>query len=187
MRRFAWILLTLAAAWCPQGAEAQYFRKVFRRNNCWPQPFVIADRIAVRTPYAIEVNKGWCIQNTMHDEHFDSETGMLNEAGELRVRDILTENPVDHRTVFVLQANKSALTAARHQSVAEFASKISENGEVPKIAETRVRPRTSSADYINTIGTRYAESTPDPRLPQATGSGSSSGGSGGGGGSAGGR
>ncbi len=177
MRRFAWILLALSAAWLPQGAQAAgYFRKVFRRNNCWPQPFIIADRIAVRTPYAIQVNKGWCIQNTLHDEHFDLETGMLNEAGELRVRDILTESPADHRTVFVLQANKPALTTARHQSVAEFASKITENGEVPQIAETRIRPRTAPADYINTIGTRYTASTPDPRLPQSSGSSSSTGG-----------
>jgi hypothetical protein len=177
MRRFALILLALAAAWSPQGAEAQYFRKVFRRNNCWPQPFIIADRVAVRTPFAIQVNKGWCVQNTLHDEHFDEETGMLNEAGELRVRDILTENPADHRTVFVLQANKPALTTARHQSVEEFAAKIAENGEVPQIAGTRIRPRTSAADYINTIGTRYAQSTPDPRLPQSANGGSSSGGS----------
>jgi hypothetical protein len=185
MRRFIWVLLAIVAAGSPQGAEAAgYFRKVFRRNNCWPQPFIIPDRIAVRTPFAIQVNKGWCIQNTLHDEHFDAETGMLNEAGELKVRDILTENPADHRTVFVLRASKPALTSARHQSVEEFASKITENDEVPQIAETRVRPRTSSADYINTIGTRYAQSTPDPRLPQsATGGGSA----GGGGGSSGGR
>ncbi|HUY32566.1 MAG TPA: hypothetical protein VMV69_07265 [Pirellulales bacterium] len=184
MRRFTWILLALAA-WFPQRAEAGNFKKVFRRNNCWPQPFIITDRIAVRTTMAVQVNKGWCIQNTLHDEHFDPETGMLNEAGELKIRDILTENPADHRTVYVLRANKPALTAARHQSVGEFASKITENGEVPQIAETRIRPRTASADYINTIGTRYAQSTPDPRLPEATGGSSTS--SGGGGGSPGGR
>jgi hypothetical protein len=173
--------VAIAAALSVQPAEAQFFRKVFRRNNCWPQPFIIPDRVAVRTPFAIQVNKGWSVQNTLHDEHFDTETGMLNEAGELKVRDILTESPVDHRTVYVLRARKPDLTAARHQSVAEFASKITENGEVPQIAETGVRPRTSPADYINTIGTRYAESTPDPRLPQsATGASSGGGGSSGG-------
>jgi hypothetical protein len=181
MRPYVWILVAIAAVSVPQGAEAQYFRKVFRRNNCWPQPFIIPDRVAVRTPFAIQTEKGWCVQNTLHDEHFDAETGMLNEAGQLKVRDILYENPVDHRTLYVLRAGKPDLTAARHQSVAQYASTLTENGEVPQIAETRVRPRTTSADYINTVGNRYADSMPDPRLGPVTGgsstatSGSSSG------------
>jgi len=176
MRLYVWILVAMAAALAPQGAEAQIVRKIFRRNNCWPQPFIIPDRVAVRTPFAIQAEKGWCVQNTLHDEHFDAETGMLNEAGELKVRDILYENPVDHRTIYVLRAAKPDLTGARHQSVAQFASKLTEDGESPQIAETRVRPRTTSADYINTVGNRYAETVPDPRLAPVTGSTSSSGG-----------
>ena len=49
------------------------------------------------------INNGWRVQNTLGDDHFDADTGLLNEAGELKVREILAASPPEHRTVFVLQ------------------------------------------------------------------------------------
>lgn len=167
-------------------AQAELFKRAHRdcqRNKCWPAPFLVPDRIAGRAPFAVMINNGWRLQNTLSDDHFDSNTGMLNEAGELKVRDILTYSPPEHRTVFVLQARDEEATTARNRSVSEFVSHIPVVSSVPLVAQTSIRPRTAPAEYVNTIGTKFQETIPDPRLPAMTsGMGGGSGGGGGGGG-----
>ncbi|MGH7139833.1 MAG: hypothetical protein ACREHD_29185, partial [Pirellulales bacterium] len=91
----------------PGGLRAEWFhswRRGADRNRCWPAPFLEPDRMAARAPFAVMINNGWRTQNTLGDDHFDTDTGLLNEAGELKVREILAYSPPEHRTVFVLQA-----------------------------------------------------------------------------------
>ncbi|HQU46230.1 MAG: hypothetical protein B7Z73_12045 [Planctomycetia bacterium 21-64-5] len=180
------ILAALGVALCalPSQADAQLFKRARRdaqRNKCWPAPFLVPDRMAARAPFAVMINNGWRTQNTLGDDHFDPTTGMLNEAGELKVRDILTYSPPEHRTVFVLQSHDEETTAARNQSVNELVSHIRTYAEGPLVAQTNIRPRVAPAEYINTIGTKFNETTPDPRLPAATNTGMGGGGGGGGG------
>jgi uncharacterized membrane protein YgcG len=173
----------------PGMSDAQWFQKARReaeRNRCWPAPFLAPDRMAVRAPFAVMINNGWRAQNTLGDDHFDTDTGTLNEAGELKVRDILTYSPPEHRTVFVLQAQNEDVSAARNHSVSELVAKLQPYGQGPLVAGTNLRPRTAPADYISTIGTRFSATTPDPRLPASAGSSAGGGGGGGGGGSGGG-
>lgn len=172
----------------PGMSNAELFprlRRATARNRCWPAPFLEPDRMAVRAPFAIMINNGWRVQNTLGDDHFDADTGLLNEAGELKVREILAASPPEHRTVFVLQARDDQETAARNRSVSELVAKLNPVSAGPLVAGTNIRPRTASADYINTIGNRFNATTPDPRLP-ASSSGSMGGGGGGGSGGGGG-
>lgn len=186
MPRKAWILLAVAALWTPaQLGAGELFpkmRQVFRRNNCWPQPFVIPDRVAVRSPFVVMIQNGWQVQNTLSDEHFDPETGELIGAGELKVRGILIESPPERREVFILRGKNPQDTANRMHSVEGYAATIMHPGEHPKISESRVRPRGTPAERIVDIDSRYSASAPDPRLSSAGGSGGSSAGGGGGGG-----
>lgn len=189
---FIRVLVFAAAAvlFFPGASKAQFFKKAHQacqRNRCWPMPFLQPDRMAVRAPFATMINNGWRTQNTLGDDHFDADTGMLNEAGELKVRDILTYSPPEHRTVFVLQAQNEQVSAERNRSVSELVTKLQPFGQGPLVAGTNLRPRTAPADYINTIGTRFSATTPDPRLPAASsmGGGSGGGGSGGSGGGSG--
>jgi hypothetical protein len=187
MLRRAWILLALLAASAPGYSKAEgWFPKVrrdFRRNNCWPQPFIVPDRIAVRSPFEVMINNGWQVQNTLSDEHFDPETGELIGAGELKVRGILVESPKGRRRVFVLRGKDPEDTARRERSVAEYAARVLHPGERPEIAEANFRPRGTPAERIFDIDARYSASAPDPRLSSSSGGGSSGGGSGGSGGS----
>jgi hypothetical protein len=175
MRRNAWLLLTLAAVAAPSQAYAgewfSWMRRDCRRNNCWPQPFNVPDRMAVRSPFEVMIRNGWQVQNTLSDEHFDPETGELIGAGELKARDILIEHPPGHRQIYVLRGKNPQDTANRQRSVAEFAQRVLHPGESPQISESYVRPRGWSAEYINNIGARYNASAPDPRLPSASGGG----------------
>lgn len=175
MRRNAWVLLTLAAVAAPsQAYSGEWFslmRRDCRRNNCWPQPFNVPDRMAVRSPFEVMIRNGWQVQNTLSDEHFDSETGELVGAGELKARDILIAHPRGHRQIYVLRGRSPQDTANRERSVAKFAQKILHPGERPQISESEVRPRGWSAEYINNIGARYNASAPDPRIPSSSGGG----------------
>jgi hypothetical protein len=142
--------------------------------------------MSVRAPYAVMVNNGWRAQNTLGDEHFDAETGALNDAGRLKVRDILTYSPPEHRTVYVLQANEEELTVARRRAVGDFVSGLNTISEGPLVADTNIAPRGWSAENVSAIGTRFNATMPDPRLPPATTGYGQGGGGGGGGGSGGG-
>lgn len=191
MPKQGWILLAALAVWAPSDLTAgEWFPKIrrdFRRNNCWPQPFVVADRVAVRSPFQVMINNGWQVQNTLSDEHFDEETGALTGAGEMKVRGILIESPAEHRQVFILRGKNLEDTANRQRSVDEYAARILHPGERAQISESRVRPRGTPAERVVDIDSRYNASAPDPRLPSSGGGGasggmssSSSGGTGGG-------
>ncbi|HUY91778.1 MAG TPA: hypothetical protein VMV10_23750 [Pirellulales bacterium] len=181
MPQKAWILLALLAIWGPNDLRAgELFSKIrrdFRRNNCWPQPFVVHDRIAVRSPFQVMIQNGWQVQNTLSDEHFDSETGELLGAGELKVRGILIESPPEHRQVFVLRGKNPQDTSHRQQSVDQYAASILHPGEHAQISESRVRPRGTPAERIVDIDARYSASAPDPRIPSSGGGGASGAGS----------
>jgi hypothetical protein len=186
-----WTLAALAALVfvLPGLAHAELFKRMhrdYRRNNCWPDPFLVPDRMSVRAPFAVMINNGWRVQNTLGDEHFDPETGALNDAGKLKVRDILTYSPPQHRTVYVLQAHQDELTAARRRAVGDFVSGLNTISEGPLVAETNIPPRGWPAENVSAIGTRFNATAPDPRLPPATTGYGSSGGGGGGGSSGGG-
>lgn len=182
---FATAVLMMSPAVYP-GEWFHRLRQDARRNRCWPAPFLEPDRVAVRSPFAIMINNGWRTQNTLGDDHFDADTGLLNEAGELKVREILAISPPEHRTVFVLQARDAEETAARNHSVRGLVTRLHPFSAGPLVSVTSNRPSTASAEYVNTIGTRFNQTTPDPRLPSANSSTGMSGGGGGGGGASGG-
>jgi uncharacterized membrane protein YgcG len=170
------------------GGWHQFWHRVhvdFYRNNSWPEPFLTADKIAVRTPYCIQTDNGWKMQNTVGTFLFDGETQRLNQAGELLVKWILTQAPINRRAVFVLKGDNADATNARVQSVQAAIAKYS-GGCVCPVLLTEIEPPGWSAAYIDSISQQYSATIPNPRLPPRQGSGGGGGGSSGGGGSGGG-
>ena len=145
------------------------FTRDFRRNNCWPEPFTQPDRIAVRAPLALMVHNGWRLQNTLSDHHFNEETAQLNEAGELKVQEVLTEAPAQFRTLFVLRDVDPEVTANRLKSVEESAGRLAMEGDSPSVIPVGTKPRGWSADDIDATGRKYRASMPEPRLPERGG------------------
>lgn len=175
---FGALLLALAMASVP--AEAGFFKKMFaiakrdfRRNNMWPEPFVRADRERTKAPIATMIANGWRLQNTLADHHFDADTNELNAAGRLRLETILTERPVDHRMVFVLQGKNATKTAARIGSVHEASADYLPSGELAEVAATSVRPAEWPAVEIDKTYRSYQEAKPKPQLPTRAGVSSS--------------
>jgi hypothetical protein len=159
--------------WCSvpvQGQILESIAKDFKRNNCWPQPFVCPDRQAVRAPFVVMVNNGWRRQNILGDYHFKTETGELTEAGKLKVRWILTQAPPQHRIIFVNRAMSPAETAARMDTVQQLAAEYTPGEPLPRVIETDLPAAGWPADQIDKVARDFFEKTAiTPRLPESQG------------------
>jgi hypothetical protein len=153
----------------------------FYRNNTWPEPFLSADKMAVRTPYCIQTDNGWKMQNTIGTFLFDSETQRINQAGDLLVKWIVTQAPLNRRAVFVLKADTADATNARVQSVQATVAKYT-GGHICPVLLTDTEPAGWSASYIDSITQQFNATIPSPRLPPKQSSGGGQGGGSGGGG-----
>ena len=143
----------------------------WKRNNCWPKPFVCPDRQSVRAPFVTMVAKGWQRQNTLGDHHFEVDTGQLNRTGQLKVRWILTQAPAAHRSIYVHRAIDPAQTTTRIDAVQQLAIRILPKGQLPAVMETHLPAPGWSAEQMDAIGRRYQATIPDPRLPKVEDSG----------------
>jgi hypothetical protein len=153
-----------------------------KRRQCWPQPFLAPDRVAVRAPFAAMVANGWRRQNMLGEFHFEPHNGQLTEAGRLKVQWILTAGPQQHRLIYVHTADSREETAARLAAVQQLASKISPES-LPPVLPTSIVDEGWSAAQVDAIQRKYMGATPTPRLsmpsPAASTNGSGSGGGGG--------
>jgi hypothetical protein len=150
----------------------RFFHDVCRdakRNNCWPEPFIFADREAVRAPFNRMVEKGWERQNTLGDQDFVAETGQLTLAGQFRVRNILLLSMPQHRTIYVHRSLLPNETAARVDAVQQLAARTVRQGELPDIRETDLPSPGWSAQQIDDVERKYRATIPKPRLPEESG------------------
>ena len=159
---------------CPNGQPTGPIRRFFSQvkqdcvqNNIWPKQFVGYDRIVVEVPFDRMIANGWRMQNTLDHHHFVEGGNTLTEAGELKVREILTQN-AQFRTVFVYSAYNPEDTLARIENVRNFSLTVLHQGEMAEVMETTIKPRGTPAEAIDDVRTRYRNTVPDPRLPAAT-------------------
>ncbi|MDZ4784321.1 MAG: hypothetical protein SGJ19_29085 [Planctomycetia bacterium] len=155
-------------------AEANWFttfwknvHRDYRRNNCWPEPFVYDDREAVKAPFGVMIAKGWRSQNTLMDHHFSMETGALNESGRLKMKTIMWHTPAAHRAVYVVRGANQDVTSSRLDAVQEMVVAMNTQGDLPPVLEVDYGPTAWPADYVDAVGKRYQNSMKDPRLPEA--------------------
>jgi len=171
----AWIT-PASAGWigCVVDGTKAFCRSVARdtkRRNCWPEPFLRPDRHAVRAPLAVMVSNGWRRQNLLADHHFIDQGGKLTEAGRMKIRWILTEAPLQHRTIYVHRADDPQITAARIDNVQQLAAQLVPEGALPLVLETSIPVRGWPAARADMIGRKFEASTPEPRLPEASSGG----------------
>ncbi|HZZ73553.1 MAG TPA: hypothetical protein VFE24_14970 [Pirellulales bacterium] len=141
----------------------------YHRNNAWPEPFVYQDRETVAAPFGLMISKGWERQNLLSDHHFEDGALALNQAGQLKIRWILTQAPQQQRVIFVQRGVSPAQTQARLELVQQAATGILPNNETPTIAVSNMDATGWSAETIDAVGRKFQASTPDPRLPKSAG------------------
>ena len=108
-----------------------------KQRNCWPEPFVYADREACRQTNAVQVSAGWERQNLLSEFHFLPGGNELTEAGRMRVQWIMNEVPEPHRQIYVHRANTPQETAVRMQTVQRFVAQSPYAVNVPMLESTR--------------------------------------------------
>lgn len=145
----------------------------WKRNNAWPEPFVRADRRAYFEPFNIMTSKGWLRQNTVGHHHFHRDTNQLTEAGELKVRWILSTVPQEHKIIVVVRGNSPEATAIRQDSVQQLATRLLPEGALPEVRLTGIEPRGWPARDIDAIGRKQQAAMPAPILPSPDDSGGS--------------
>ncbi len=175
LRRRSIVLTCLVAFCCVSQSQAgwhefcQRMQLDWHRNNAWPQPFVAHDRIAACSPFVTQAENGWYAASTLSDLHFDSETQMLTEAGDLKVRQIVTQHPEQHRMVFIVKGHTKTDTDKRTDSVQQAVARIVPDGVLPDVRHVHIAPRPWPAEEINAVEQAYRQSRPDPRLPAGSG------------------
>ncbi len=175
LRRRSIVLTCLIAFCCVSQSQAglhefcERVRLDWHRNNAWPQPFIVRDRIAACAPFVTQADNGWYAASTLSDLHFHPETQILTEAGELKVRQIVTQYPEQHRTVFVVMGHTKRDTDTRTDSVQQAVTRIVPDGVLPDVRHVTMAPRPWSAEEINAVERAYRQSRPSPRLPPGSG------------------
>ena len=140
-------------------------QRVYRRNTCWPKPFIRPDKEAVKQPIWCMIDNGWQRQNLLGDHYFTEDSVALNEAGVLKVRWIMTQAPAARRTIFVERGMDAEKTAARVDAVQQTATKVAP-GELPEVIETGMAAYGWPADYIESVDQKFRATAPPPRIPQ---------------------
>ena len=174
---FAVLSLGACDVWAQHPHVFQKWGNEWVRNVVWPEPFQTRDRLAVRAPFGVMIEKGWQLQNTLGDYHFDSETQQLTRAGELHLRWIVTQAPENRRTVFVLRGHNEAATSVRIDTVQQSVAQLQPSGALPAVVQTTVAPPTSPADVVDDVTQKAGKARPAPVLPAATSGGGSGSGS----------
>jgi hypothetical protein len=174
-RRALWALALGLSGICVGGQAQEYrhrWQQDFWRNNCWPQPFQTTDRELTRAPLIVMTAAGWRQNNTLSDHFFNTEDQSINQAGELKLRWIVTQAPPHRRTVFVLRGHSQEATNARVAAVHRAVEKFVLDGPRPDVLITTVIPPGASGDYFDQVDRQLKQSIPAPRLPdmQATSS-----------------
>lgn len=133
------------------------------RNNSWPQPFRGQDAYGVVAPFEVMKRNGWRDNNTVGSVLFTN--NQLSEAGRLKISNILTSAPSNHRIIYVQVGQTQEETSARVESVQLLVSQMVPEGQLPPIALTSIAPTTSSGAYQTIVHRAIQKTTPAPRLP----------------------
>ena len=135
------------------------------RMNCWPEPFSHTDRDLVRRPLFAMTSRGWQLQNTLSDHFFRAEDQSLTQAGQFKLRWMLTQVPSHRRSVFVLRTTDSQTTADRLEAVRYFVDSMTSEGARPEVLVSDIAPAGGSGDYFDQVDRQMKASVPAPRLP----------------------
>jgi hypothetical protein len=168
-RRALWALALALSGICAGGQAQDYrhrWQQDFWRNNCWPQPFQATDRELTRAPLIAMTAAGWRQNNTLSDHFFNVEDQSINQAGELKLRWIVTQAPPHRRTVFVLRGPTQDSTNARVVAVQRVVEKFALDGPRPDVLITTIIPPGASGDYFDQVDRQLKQSIPAPRLPE---------------------
>ncbi|HEY2882889.1 MAG TPA: hypothetical protein VGJ15_10655 [Pirellulales bacterium] len=146
------------------GSPWHNFWVQFHRNNNWPEPFVCPDRACVSNMLDAQTAKGWQMQNMLGDPHFEPDNMHLTPTGMMKLRYILTQIPMQYRTVFVERGNTDDVTSRRLGAAQTAAAEIT-RGPMPDVVVSNLPLVSTPAEQVygtNQWMSSYLQSIPKP-------------------------
>jgi hypothetical protein len=141
------------------------FHNTWHTNNMWPQPYIAPDRHSVKEPIAIMQARGWQRNNLLGEHHFEEDHKRLTPAGQLKIKSILTNSPLQYRTVYVEKGRTRAITDARIDAIQQAIVDMQTDGPLPPVLASDLIVEGWSSEYADGVNRRYFQSMPQPRLP----------------------
>lgn len=136
----------------------------YHTAHYWPDPYRWRDRDDVRSVIALQRDNGWTVATTLYDQHFDSETNEINEAGRMHLRWILIHAPLEQRTAWVQGGFTEQISQVRLQSVQAEAVAMCGPNHAPVLLRV-TQPYGRSASEVDLINRTYLSTIPKPRVP----------------------
>lgn len=168
---FAWAMPAQAQWFSSSKSDHDWWHRYWagwKENNSWPKQWVGYDRQAVCTPLNLMAEKGWHRMNLIGSFHFDPASNQLNQAGERKIRMILTQQPPERRIIFVERGTTAELTAERVDAVQQAAVAVLPAGELPEVTDTAMILEGWPAADVEATLKGFEKTRPDPRLPAAS-------------------
>ncbi|MEN1679497.1 MAG: hypothetical protein AAGJ46_07870 [Planctomycetota bacterium] len=175
---------TLAVLSAPAGAFwldafCEYVHDGYEQNRRWPSPYLCPDRKHAHAPFDTMVRNGWRRQNLLGAHHFNEDATKLTQAGELKVRWIMSQAPPQYRRVFVEQSIVAGETEQRIASVNDFAQRVAEvSGTAapgmmavtpPQVVASHLVSEGRPAPVVDYVNTQFRDNMRVPMLPTSTG------------------
>jgi hypothetical protein len=149
----------------------------YHANRYWPEPYVLPDRMAVKSPICYMEARGWQRYNLLGAHHFEEDQSRLNPAGLLRVKSIMANSPPQFRSIYVERANDPSVTSARIDAIQQGIVSLNLDGALPPVQASDMVVEGWSSEYVDAVGRKFNASIPTPMLrPSSGGSSGSSGG-----------
>ena len=157
----------------PTGPKQQ-LTQAFHSAHYWPLPYICQDRAIVKQMVSLQETNGWTEESTLFTRHFKPDN-TLSVPGELHLIDILEDNPLKYRTVYIQSTYNETIDAARMANVQSVIQEVTQGQEEVPVVVRRARDYSRPANEVNIINDLYTGSIPTPRLGRGGGSGTSTG------------
>lgn len=163
---------SLADHWSQSKAKWHAYKKhaaiVVQRNSAWPKPFECHDRQVYFATWYPMYQRGYDVQTTLSDAHFDKDTNELNTAGKQKIAGIMQHLPKERRQLLVYENGDLAGTQKRVEQVRSATSTwFGHLGDI-KIATTPMPAYGQSASLVQRFNTDFPGALPSPGVSTAS-------------------
>ncbi len=165
-------LLPTRSEWDAFKAHAEIVRQ---RNEAWPKPFQCHDRQCYFATFYPMYQRGYEIQSTLTDAHFEKDSNELNSAGKQKIAGIMQNLPVQRRQIFVFEQGDDERTHARVAAVKVAVNEWFGHMNPPTVLTTARPAHFQSGLEIQQFNQNFLGALPQPGIAIGGGGGGGAG------------
>jgi|SaaInlStandDraft_1057018.scaffolds.fasta_scaffold90819_1 hypothetical protein len=162
----------------PTGPKPHMIHR-FHAAHYWPYPYDVWSRNSVNNMIDAHQQKGWQDATTVYEYHFDTDSNELTDAGNMHIKWILENAPIQYRTLYLQTSAKAGSNDLRMAAVTQVAGRLTAGEQPPSVVFRNTTAYGRPAQEVDSIRRGELQSQPLPRItyPSSAGPGYGSGGS----------